>query len=384
MSLINVNRGPIIKRLPTRRDSRYEIVTYGQDNLYPQMAEQIMIRSWTAQRGADVFGNFTNGEGFEDESLDDLIVNRRGESATEVMFQAVKSSYRIYKGVCLHVQYNGAFEISEITSIPFRNARMKFPNEFGMVDKILLSNNWERDTGKSISIDPVEYDVFNPDPAVIRTQWERDGFQNYKGQILYHTPEKWVYPLTIFDPVLDQAQTQADIGIFNLSSIQNGFYASKIMKYPGEFNNDDEKQEFLNQLRGFKGPIGGNSLLVLEAAKLAGADGQLPTLLEDLTIPSMDRLFELTEKNVKMAIQENFGFPREVMAISPESGMFNQENMRDAYIYSNTITKNDRKAISRLFEKVLSLFKEQVTDNYDIKPEQYMENEAIDNAFEQE
>jgi len=371
-----VNRGPLIKRLPIRRNSQAEIQTYGADNLYPQMVEEIMHRSHTLKASVITIADFVNGEGFEDEALRELIVNRKGDTAQE-MLEKISMTWAMYRrSAALHIQYNLNFQIAEINFVPFRNARLGLANERGNVIDIKVSNNWEKDRNKEFFIE--KFDVFNPDPAEIRRQWNRDGFQAFKGQILYLTPDWWVYPFASFDSVLDQAQTQADIGIFNMSMIQNGFMGSKVMNYPGRFKNDEERLEFMASVRSFKGPMGANSTMVVENPALGTGDASSASLMEDLSIPNLDNQYINTEKTSKNAIKETFRIPDEILGIQAEKGIFNQEQVQDAYIYMNSVTKNDRNKLSVFFKKILSLFKEIVTDNYSIKLQQYLEDETLD------
>jgi hypothetical protein len=122
---------------------------------------------------------------------------------------------------------------------------MGLPDENGDVHDLKYNSNWEQDPYKEISNykNIVTYPKFNPNKEAILEQIEEynEMGKPYPGQVLYFSPLEDQYPLATFDSVLDQAQTQEEIGIFRLSSIQNGLNAGAIFSYPGKIE-DARKQ----------------------------------------------------------------------------------------------------------------------------------------------
>src|SRR5204862_8155453 len=101
---------------------------------------------------------------------------------------------------------------------------------------------------------------------------------NYKGQIFYWTPEEGQYPKMVFDPVFDQAQTQAQIGILDLAMEQNGFKAGHAIFYPGKFETKKEEQEFKDDVNSFTGQGAGGALIIENPDGTLKASDMITTL----------------------------------------------------------------------------------------------------------
>ena len=356
------------KRLPTVIDRTWGIQAYDVDNLYPQRADEVRKRSYTTKSAVERLAEFIDGEGFEDNVLANLIVNSEGMTANDVL-DFIAQDKAPFCGFALHFTYNLNYKISQITPIDFMFCRFGLPDRFGNVCDIKYNNNWEMDYNKVIDrlfqID--EYPVFNPDPNVVKAQIQQYGFDKYPGQILLWTPKPGIYPAASFDPVFDNAQTQSEIGVYELYAVQNDFGIEKIFKYPGTFEDEDKKREFKRRLDAHKGPKGAKSTMVVE-----NPTGQELNLIESIQMQNTDKMFEFTSKNVKNAIRESMAVPAPIIGQLPENGMFNQEQIKDSYTYFNALTRGHRNQIERVFKKIMAYWKDpiQIT-SFRIKPQAY-------------
>jgi hypothetical protein len=62
------------------------------------------------------------------------------------------------------------------------------------------------------------------------------------------------------------------------------------------------------------------------------------------------------------------------MGTMPESGMFNQAQIQEAYTFVNAMTRNDRNHIGRVFKRIMPFWKDQVTiSTYEIIPQKYFD-----------
>lgn len=363
-------REAYIKRIPTVIDRTYEIQTYDIDNLYPQRADEVRNRSYTTKSAVDVLANFIEGEGWQDPTFANLVLNSDGMVGNDIL-NSVAVDRAPFTGFALHFAYNANYKIAEITPVDFMFCRLGLPDRMGNVAHVKVNCNWERDPYKGIerAYEVYTYPVFNPDPVVVKAQMEQyGGFFNYPGQILYWTPKAGVYPKASFDAVFDNAQTQAEIGVFELASIQNGFTAATVFKYPGKFETDEKRTAFLNKMSQHKGARGAKSTLVVET------DGQdIGELVETIQMQNTDKMFEFTSKNVKNAIRESMMTPAALIGQLPESGMFNQQQMVDSYNYFNAFTSNHRQQLTRVFKKIMAFWKDPVQiQTFDIAPKRYL------------
>lgn len=363
---------PVRERVPTWIDKRFQIQGYGQDNLYPQRAIRVRDSSKTAKPCVERYSEFLNGEGFTDPALANLIVNRKGHTGNDFLDHIAKSMSS-FNGFFVHVGYNLNYRPSSFKVINFEYNRFGIPDESGDFFCIKYCNNWENNPYKNpLSIMEItDYDVYNPDPEVVREQVaEAGGILNYKGQIFHWTPEEGQYPKGTFDVVFDQAQTQEQIGVFDLSMEQNGFRAGNAMVVP-KFESAQEKREFLDDINSFT-TIGGSAGSTLILEQTSGAPLEADKIIVPLQMQNTDSLHVNVDKRSKNDIREAFGMPAEIIGQLPENGMFNKQQMEDAYTYYNSLTRNGRNIISRQVKKLFTNFEAPVSGDFSIIPQKYI------------
>ena len=363
---------PYLQRVPVSIDFTQGIQAYGEDNLYPQRAELARDRSYTTKTSVKRYAGFILGQGFLDQTLANTIINRKGQTAND-MLSFISKDYGTFTSFALHFNYNLNYRISEINLVKFKFVRFGTPtNKYGAVNEIKVNNNWERNPYKSYmrsySYDDIDsYPIFNPDPKVVKDQMAQfGGIRYYPGQVLVFTPEMWAYPTATFDAVFDYAQVQYELGVFDISKLQNGLTATTVFKYPGEFKDTTEEEMFYNKLRAHKGSKGANSTLVVQ-----NPTGANLNLTENLQLQNMDKLHTDLNKTAKNSIRESFSQPAEIHGQLPETGMFNKAGIIEAYDYYNSLTQEDRDTISIQMKKIFTAWHKPSFTNYDIKQKQY-------------
>ena len=68
---------------------------------------------------------------------------------------------------------------------------------------------------------------------------------------------------------------------------------------------------------------------------------------------------------------ENEAMPKEILGVRPDSGMFNQANMEQAYLYYNSITRARRSTISEVFSMLLQNWETPIQTDAAIKEQSY-------------
>ena len=363
---------PIRERVPKWIDRRFHIQGYGEDNLYPQRTLIARDGSKTAKTCCDRYGEFLNGEGFTDPRLASLVLNKKGHTGNDLLDHVAKS-LATHNGFFVHVGYNLNYKASSFKVVNFEYNRFDIPDDDGEFFLIKYCNNWENNPWKNPRsyMEIVPYPVFNPDPVVVKEQIEQaGGILNYTGQMFYWVPEEDQYPKSTFDVVMDQAQTQQEIAIFDLAMEQNGFKAGHAMLYPSKFESKKEEQEFKDGINDFTGR-GAGGVLILE-----NPDGNLKAneMIAPLQMQNTDSLHVNVDKRSKNDIREAFGMPAEIIGQLPESGMFNTQQMTEAYTYYNSLTRNGRNIISRQLKKLFSAWYAPVTEDFSIIPQSYTVN----------
>lgn len=365
---------PDVKRLRTFIDQTEGIQWYTRNNLYPQIVEAVRDRSYTIKSACDRLSKFLRGEGFEDKSLADLVVNSKGLTGNGLLKAIAPDAASFSGSFVVHLGVNMLGQYNNISVWPLQNWRFGLPDEQGDLHDYKYNSNWEQDPYKEISNAKkiTEYPKFNPDPEVIKEQIEQWGL-DYPGQVFYITPLEDQYPLATFDSVLDQGQTQEEIGLFRLASIQNGLNAGAIFSYPGQFENDTKAQQFKEGLDPYKGGKGANSIIVIEDE---GGLRKAQDLVTPLTVANNDKIHEFISKDDKNAIMEAFAMPKGILGVLPETGMFNQQQLQEEYTYYNAITRDYRTDISDALKRIFTNWYQPVTENYAIKELQYIKTPA--------
>jgi len=365
--MIIKGREPVLKRLPTRIDRTEGIQTYDSDNRYPQRAKETMYRSYTLNGIIEKLSGFLNGEGFVDEQLNTIVVNDEGLTMRELL-DFVCSEKSWINGYALHINYNLNYTIASITEIPFEYCRFGLPDKNGNIDTIAYSTNWERDYDKEGKTRVIEYyPVFNPSSVMEEAELV-GGIQNHKGQILYRTKQKNQYPKATFDSVFEHAQTQAEIAVYALSNVVNGFTAGHIFLYPGKFENDTEAHAFKKRMQDHKGAMGANSMMIIEAGS---GDIKGDNLLLKTDQQNNDKLFEFTLNWIEKAMLQCYGMPSEIIGKLPDTGLFNKQQIEDAYTYFNAVTRDVRTEISQDFKKLFQFWSTPIQSEFIIKAQVY-------------
>lgn len=368
-----------LQRVPTIIDDSLGIQSYGQDNLYPQRAEFSCERSPTGSTSVECFADFLYGTGFIDVNLGNTVLNKWNQTANDILAAIVKD-WSLYRGVALHVNYNLNYRIKSISVVKYKFVRFGLPDRNGVVTELKVCNNWEDNPykGTGRKYDSINtYNIFDPRPEVVKQQVvECGGIGRYKGQILYFTPELFMYPTVTFDSVWEYLQVQYELGIFDVSKLQNGLTATTIFKYPGEFTEDNPREAFEDDLRKHQGSTGANSVMVVEAPDGASEN----KLIESIQLQNMDSLHTSLYKIAKNSIRERFRQPAEIIGQLPEGGMFNKESILEAYTYYNEATQKERDAISRLVKKVLTYWQVPLQfSGYDINRKTYGSGQPTNN-----
>jgi hypothetical protein len=388
VALLYEKAGPLIRRVPTVIDTTDRILRFDSDNLYPQRAEETLKRAHTLKSLYDRIADFVNGEGFVDERLAGkfgpngetlipaLIVNRKGlkgQTANKVLQTMTVPYVRYNKAFPMHVGYNLLGHICELNPIPFEYVRMGLKNKHGKVTHYAYSSNWERDSRKGNEHNIKFYPRFNPDPAVVLEQIAKcGGIYNYRGQILYLTPEEDVYPLASFDAVYDDAQVQNEVGMFKIGHVQNGFFGTTLFVYPGQYSSNEEKRDFEELIANKRGARNAGKRIGIQDPS---GTKKASDIAQPLESENMDRQLEYTEKSIKENIVESEAFPAMLLGKTP-TGLFAQGDMEEAYTYVNAITRNRRSELSEIFSLLFSYWETPIQTDAAIIEQRYIRNSA--------
>jgi hypothetical protein len=367
------------KRVPTVVDFTDNIQRWDSDNFYPQRAIEVVKRASPLKRALSTYADFIDGEGFADVNIAKLIVNRcsrQGEQMNSIL-RKISKYVAMYKAFVLHFNYDLNYRIASIEVKPIEHFRYGHPDINGVYHHIFHCLNWERDARKFVHNQDriiTKYNLFDPSPAVVAAQIQEAGsIYDYKGQVLFVCENPQEYPLATFDPVWEAAETVAACAVSKISAVNNQFGGTIAIVYPGEFETKEEENTFLNYIEGKSGPENQNSRIgIQDKSGTKKAD----EIFKQLAPPNVDKMWEYTESSARDQIYEHYAQPKELSGIRPESGMFNQDNMIQAYAYYNSKTRNERNWVSEVLAEILLYWSTPIVTDAKIAEAQYMINGA--------
>jgi len=334
------------KRLATRIDSTFDILFYGQDNLYPQTQEQLRLRSPLIKSATDLLEDFINGSGWELNGA--TIVNELTDTVTDVL-NLVARDYALFNGFALHINYDGLGKIVGFQHIPFEFCRMSIPDVLGKVNEIVVSNNWERDSDKLESrgiVNTERFPVFNPSMAIPQLLSGRGN-----GQVLYYTGiEKDKYPLTSFDAIVANGESDEAMQIYERNNIKRGFHGISMFKFPGKIESEEEEAEIKKAVQAWNGEDAPGVTVFNIDEDFTGE------LIETIPANSDDTLFTATLVSVLERTLQNYRIPPALMGVTPSGGVFTQLAYLESFTVFNSVVRNRRDKIARIFNKLTDLW----------------------------
>lgn len=344
--------GSVERRFKVKENLVEGILNYDADNAYPQRVMYSIAASGTATSCVNLYAKYIHGRGFLNPDIGSLVINRSKQTCNKLLRKLAKD-YAKFKGFALQVNYNGLFEIAEINFVPFEHCRLTIPDDAGYVSKIALYDDWDRKKSRSIDRKKIKYiDVFNPDPAVIMLQIERDkGIENYRGQILWFSDDDKEYPACSCDSVFEDVETDSKIKIFKWRTVTTGFMASHILVHKGKFESETDRSNFKASVESFQGADNSSKILTVEV----DSEEQVPELLP-FDIVNNDKLFELTESTIKNNIVQNFGQPLVLLSIKTPGQLGTSQEIKDAMDFYDQTTAQERAMFEEVFTRLLTLW----------------------------
>lgn len=386
------------RKSSTRLDTGYirtlGIQSYGDDNFYPHILNNIISASSTGSECVERYADFIEGNGFRDVSFSEYTVNRRGDTSDDIHALVCKDVAK-YDGFALHVNYNIFGDIVEVQHIPFENCRLQEEDENGYVGKIAIHPDWTgrkiRD-GKTIKVEKknIDYiDVFNPRKNVIYEQIRAaGGIENYNGQILWVSGAgNFVYPVPRADRVATEMSTDEGLANVKFRNVRCNFMPSgMIVTKKGSSVNfdeegkpipDDENEDtgFSETIKQLQGDTNAGKLLEVTL----NSDEDKPEFI-DLNSKNYDKEFTVTDASVVERIYSAFGQEPWYCIRIGKLG-FSGDILEDAFEYYNSIVSRQQRLIERAFMKIFEHWFEVAnhSNDFSVQPLKYVRNAAVSN-----
>lgn len=362
MAKVKATANKIEKRTYNPENKSLGILNYDFDNRYTQRVEDIVNDSGTATTCLRLFSRFVMGGGVKDPEFYKARINSKGLTVDKFLRKIIKSK-GTFNGIAAHINYNALMQKVEINFLPFGYCRLVGESNEEHAGKIAVYDDWGMTQKKSIKKQEIIWiNQYNPE-TVLQEVEIAGGWENYKGQVFYWTPEGMEYPLCPFDSVLEDMITEAQLKRFKNSTASTNFLASHILiTGKAETTIDENGNEISSgdglaeNIKEFQGGDGAARMLWLERES-----NEENIDLKKVDIQNYDGLYEYTENSSRDNIIKNRLIPP-VLLLRVAGSLGSSKEIADATDYYNAITADDRLEIEEILKELFSNF------HYDICP----------------
>jgi len=355
------------------------VMKFGEGNDYPQIIERLINGSVTSKTAANIYAKFLTGQGFVNEAVNSIVIgeDNRGKPITMLsMLRQVSQSISFNNGFYIHANENIGREVVNTKLVPFKHCRFAKTDDTGYTAMIGVYDNWDGDRNTKFKKENIVWlNIFNLKESVFNSQVEKaKGIDNYKGQIYFDfLDNQFLYPLSPFDAVYMDSDTEFQIQLFKNRQIRDGFF-DKVVFRVSPPSNKTESDDFINGIKNFIGPDG-DTVLVLEDE--VDDDGNIKKsgafVIDKIESNVNDKLFENWEKGLANNIRKSVSnIPN--LLINIEDGIFSGQSgeaIKQATNFYNSMTQDDRAFISESFKTIYSKFadpKLKTNTDWSIKP----------------
>lgn len=370
------------KRIDTTYVSSLGIQTYGEDNLYPQVLNNIIAASSTGSGCVERLANFIEGNGLRNLDLSELVINRKGDTMDD-LHTLICSDVAKFNGFAIHVNYNIFGQIVELQYVPFENCRLVEEDDNGYVSHIVLHPDWtgaKTRNGKLLRVDKRNCDyinVFNPTKEVVMAQIEAvGGIEYYNGQLLWVSMAgKNTYPTGKGDAVATEMSTDEGLSNVKYRNVRNNFLpaAMIITKRGSNLENYSDRpsmqgDDFSDTLVHLQGDTNAGKLMEITLEN----DEEKPEVVH-LNVQNYDKEFTVTDSSVIERIYSAFGQEAWYCIRIGKVG-FSGDILEDAFEYYNSIVSKQQRLIERTFRAIFKHWHTPVADDFSVEPLRYIRN----------
>lgn len=320
------------RRYRPTKIQQYGIVSFGDNNDYPQRVREIVGASVTGSSCLNTYRRFIKGKGTGDAIFDRLL-------------DVVSLDYALFGGFALLVNYNLRYEPISIERIPFDNLRLL---EDG--NGVAVHPDWNRrlTSVRQWSADDIVRVPFF-DKNTVKAQIEEvGGIANYGGQCFYYSNRgRLCYPLPIFDSALTDMSTEEAVSDITHRNAKNGFLPSGLLVNIADDVDtlDDSTEAMVAELQGSKNA---NKVAYCQVR----SEEEIPRFVS-IHGDNYDKDYTVSRDAVKDSIGRAFNQPSILRSENVGSG-FGAELIQQSYALYNANTQDERNIIQRAYFEIFA------------------------------
>lgn len=312
------------------------IVQFGNDNLYPQILNQLYYTSPMHSGCLEFISRAAIGGGYEYK-----IPPINGVEQVELytfektnkfkkIFRYLPIEFLIHKRVCILIKkdINGKFK--SMQKLDPATIRANQDNT-----KFIYCKDWSRRSGL------IEYNRYTPNGK------DLESLYIYNADSVGHD----IYPLPSYISVLNDVFLDGEISFLQKANIQNSIWPSLAIRIPKLFASDEEREDFKKGFDQNTGAAGGGKIIFLQGQGLENTPEVLP-----ISTNQNDKLFDSTIENVFNKICFAHGINPSIMGIKVAGSLGNSEELQMSYsIFEKNVVMPLRDELAEIFDDLLDI-----------------------------
>jgi hypothetical protein len=335
-SFMPVGKGNLSLPRVNRWYTNQGYVLFGQDNLYPQLLNQLYFTSAIHSDAIDTIVNAVSGGGWEigrgaTITTNQLVDIKKFKFKTK-MSKLVKNITRdwvIHKRVCIIVKRDLDGKIINLKRLDPSTIRHHVDGK-----TFLYNIDWSAGL-----VEFKKYKCFYAYPKEAETLlvYQED------------SPGQDIYAIPAYNSILNYAALSGDIAFFMKNNIKNSVFFSGVIRRPKDFSSIDEIDKFKHQIESSKGPENGGKLLVLTGNGMDDVPEYTP-----LQANNNDKLFTDTIKIITDEICFAHKINPSIMGVKVQGSLGNAQELQMSYaIFEKNVVKPIREELQDLINTIL-------------------------------
>lgn len=312
------------------------IVQFGNDNLYPQILDQMYYTSAIHGACIDFTANAAVGGGYEFKIPLATAQDKVNMYTFEKMYKFPKlvrelaKDFLIHKRVCVLVIKNAQGKVikyKRLNPATIRNSQD--------LQKFVYCLDWSRRSGL------VTYPRYSPNGK------ESESLYVYQVESVGQD----IYPLPTYISILNDAFLDGEVAFLQKSNIQNAIWPSIVVRVPKTLDSQEERDAFRDGLISKSGAANAGRIMVLTGN---GIDDT--PLVDVLRMNENDKLFDSTLDSIMNKICIAHGINPSIMGIKVAGSLGNAQELQMSYgIFEKNIIMPLRNELEEIYDELLDI-----------------------------
>jgi len=310
------------------------IVFFGEENLFPQILNQMYYTSSLHGAIIDFTINAVVGGGYEVDGLEtgkqrvDFEVFKRKVKLPKLI-KTVARDNKIHKRVHFIMNFSDSGKWLSMKRVDPSTIRYRFDGDFE------YSTDWSVQQNRRIIC---AYNPMSPRGEMLYTYGEIGAGQDY-------------YPIPTYSSCLNWVFLDGEQSLLHKSNIQNSIFPSLIIRRPKRFGSKKEAEDFKDGIAGASGSSNAGKVMVLTG------DGMENTPeASTVSANNNDKLFESTAKEIKDNICFAHKINPSIMGIKVAGSLGNAQELEMSYaIYEKNVILPEREENEDIWSEIMQI-----------------------------